>query len=150
MSLVYCTTRSFPLCQSRVSYASRKCDFSNRKWAFPDSHHWIVFVPDYKVCETCSSTLSAGVMRYLQCCFHHRLWKHVATDSQFMKFNDLYQCRVVQLMFRVKGHSERVQRFFSNRKKNWRDIRTVQRATKGIKRCVSVAGVKLWNNINIH
>lgn len=85
----------------------------------PDSHYWMVFVPDYKVCKVCS------VMRYFQPGGNtSQSSKQLILSTHIIKFN-LYQFRTVQLMFHVKGHSESVQ--------NRRDIRsvsifTVQRA----------------------
>ena len=74
-----------------------------------------------------------------------------------MKFNDLVYYKIMQIMYRAKAklHPDCVQKFFSVQESKYdlRDVSkfTVQKATKEIKRrCISIVGVKLWNNAIIN
>lgn len=146
-SLVYCPTKSSPLCQSREPYVSRKCYFSNRKWAFPDTHRWTVSVPVERASDVwrsaCAQSASAGLMWYLQHCLHRR------------RFSRASLCWKTSLSSKPLASSSHIMKFlksyFRCGKQVWHEkclMFTVQKAVKGIKRrCASVIGVKLWNNI---
>lgn len=78
-------------------------------------------------------------------------------NSHVMKFYDLFYYKIMQIMFRAKSKTlpDSIQRFFSIQESpyNLRGVYkfTVQKAKKGMKRrCVSIIGVKFWNDANIN
>ncbi len=77
--------------------------------------------------------------------------------SRVVKFSDLLYHKIMQIMFKTKSMllPDSVQKFFSIWESKY-ELRgvckfTVQKAKKGIKRrCISIIGVKLWNDANIN
>ncbi len=74
-----------------------------------------------------------------------------------MKFNNLFYYKIIQITIKAKAMSlpDSLQKFFLIQESKY-ELRgvckfTVQKAKKGIKRrCISITGVKLRNDANIH
>lgn len=95
-------------------------------------------------------------MRVINKADYHAHTDPLFLNSHVMKLHDLFYYKIMQMMFRrkLKRLPDSVQRFFSIQESpyNFRGVCkfTVQKdlkKKKGVKRrCVSIVGVKFWNN----